>query len=159
MKTLFLILIVTLGNLYTYGQELPLNINLKTINNNDIALKEIVKDDLVLVTFWATWCKPCQSELRALQEIEEEWKDKIRVVAITIDDARAVAKVKSLVKGRKWPFEVYLDQNKDLYQALNITSIPYSIIVYKGKIVWTHIGYTPGNEYIIVDKALEMLKK
>ena len=103
--------------------------------------------------------KPCQSELEALKDLEDSWKNKVRIIAVSIDDARAMAKVKSLVKGKKWPFEVLLDPNKELYKAFNISAIPYVLVINDKKVVWTHSGYMPGNEVLVVDKALETIGK
>lgn len=159
MKTsLILIAILFFEIQICIGQNIPENLALKRLDNTDVLMKDIVKDDLVVITFWATWCKPCQSELEALLEIEDLWKGKLRIVAVSVDDSRAVGKVKSLVKGKKWPYEILLDQNKKLYKALNLTSIPFIMIIHKGKTVWTHTGYTPGNEDIVIKKALDLLK-
>ena len=86
-------------------------------------------------------------------------EDKVRIIAVSIDDARAMAKVKSLVKGKKWPFEVLLDPNKELYKAFNISAIPHVLVINDKKVVWTHSGYMPGNEVLVVDKALETIGK
>nr|WP_239403207.1 TlpA disulfide reductase family protein [Alistipes sp. An116] len=122
-------------------------------------MKDVLKDDVVIVSFWATWCKPCQSELDALYDIEEMWKDKVRIITVSTDDSRATAKVRSLVKGKRWPYEVLLDQNKVLFKALNLTSIPFVMIIKNGETIYTHTGYTPGNERLVVQEALNLLEK
>ena len=127
------------------------------MDGKEITFKEAVQQGPVIVSFWATWCKPCQSELEALKDLEDSWKNKVRIIAVSIDDARAMAKVKSLVKGKKWPFEVLLDPNKELYKAFNISAIPHVLVINDKKVVWTHSGYMPGNEVLVVDKALETL--
>ena len=128
-------------------------------DGKEITFKEAVQQGPVIVSFWATWCKPCQSELEALKDLEDSWKNKVRIIAVSIDDARAMAKVKSLVKGKKWPFEVLLDPNKELYKAFNISAIPHVLVINDKKVVWTHSGYMPGNEVLVVDKALETIGK
>lgn len=120
---------------------------------------EVLGEDVVIVTFWATWCKPCQNELEALVELQDEWKGKVRFLAVSIDDSRSLAKVKSLVKGKKWPCEVLLDSNKELYKALNLTSIPFVMIVADGKTLWSHTGYRPGDEESVLEKALTAREK
>ena len=111
MKTGILILLTSLvWNLQLSGQMIPENVTLKQLDGKEITFKEAVQQGPVIVSFWATWCKPCQSELEALKDLEDSWKNKVRIIAVSIDDARAMAKVKSLVKGKKWPFEVLLEQ-------------------------------------------------
>lgn len=141
------------------AQDISGNITVKDLAGNTALMKDVLKDDVVIVSFWATWCKPCQNELDALAEIEDTWADKLRVVAISIDDARSVAKVRSTVKAKMWPYEVYTDENSELAKSLNISSIPYVMIVADGKTVYSHTGYTPGSERLLVEKALSFLKK
>lgn len=155
MKKMLMTCALALISFLASGQDIPSNLALKQLDGSEVLMKEALGDDVVIVSFWATWCKPCQMELDALAEIEETWKDKVRVVAVSTDDSRAAAKVRSLAKGKRWPYEILLDQNKTLFKALNLTSIPFVMIVKGGKTLYSHTGYTPGNERILVQKALE----
>ncbi len=112
----------------------------------------------VFITFWATWCKPCINELDAIQENIEEWKTEtgVRVIAVSIDDARSKSRVPTMVSGRNWDCEIMLDENSNLKRALNVTNPPHAFILDKdGNIVWEHNAYQPGDE----DYYLEILKK
>lgn len=140
------------------AQEISPNAIVKDLSGNSIQMGDVLKDDVVIVSFWATWCKPCQNELDALAEIEDIWADKLRVVAISIDDARSASKVRSTVKAKMWPYEVYTDENSTLAKSLNISTIPFVMIVSGGKTVYSHTGYTPGSERLLVDKALSFLE-
>ncbi len=159
MKKFLFTSVLMLAAALAFGQNIPGNLALKKLDGSEVLMKEALKDDVVIVSFWATWCKPCQAELDALCDIEDQWKDKVRIIAISTDDSRAAAKVRSLVKGKRWPYEVLLDQNKALFKALNLTSIPFVMIVKNGETVFSHTGYTPGNERLVVNKALEYLNK
>ena len=141
------------------AQDISPNIAVKDLSGTSALMKDVLKDDVVIVSFWATWCKPCQNELDALAEIEDTWADRLRVVAISIDDARSVARVRSTVKAKMWPYEVYTDENSELAKSLNISSIPFVMIVADGKTVYSHTGYTPGSERLLVEKALSFIKK
>ena len=141
------------------AQDISPNMTVKDLSGNPVLMKDVLKDDVVVVSFWATWCKPCQNELDALAEIEDTWADRLRVVAISIDDARSVARVRSTVKAKMWPYEVYTDENSELAKSLNISSIPFVMIVDDGKTVYSHTGYTPGSERLLVEKALSFIKR
>ena len=134
------------------AQEISPNAIVKDLSGNSIQMGDVLKDDVVIVSFWATWCKPCQNELDALAEIEDIWADKLRVVAISIDDARSASKVRSTVKAK-------IDENSELAKSLNISTIPFVMIVSGGKTVYSHTGYTPGSERLLVEDALSYLKK
>ncbi len=51
-----------------------------------------------------------------------------------------------MINGKGWNYEVILDDNNDLKRAMNITNVPYTIVVYKGEIIYEHSNYTPGSE-------------
>ena len=141
------------------AQEISPNAIVKDLSGSSVLMGDVLKDDVVIVSFWATWCKPCQNELDALAEIEDTWADRLRVVAISTDDARSIAKVKSTVKAKMWPYEVYTDENSELAKSLNINSIPFVMIIVGGETVYSHTGYTPGSERLLVEKALGYVKQ
>jgi peroxiredoxin len=103
----------------------------------------------IVLSFWATWCKPCLLELNTLHRLYPQWRQEtgVKIIAISIDDARTSAKVAPLVRARGWHFEVYLDENGDLRRALNVSDIPHSFVLDgTGSIVWQHQAYAPGDE-------------
>ena len=107
----------------------------------------------LIISFWATYCSPCLEEFDAVAELYSDWKKEIdfEFIAVSIDDSRSAAKVKSLVAGRRWPFIVLIDQNQDIKRAMNVTSIPFYFVFDKnGKYVYKHSGYLPGDEYIML---------
>lgn len=103
---------------------------------------------LKVLSFWATWCKPCINELTTLNDLSDAWKKELKYdfYAISQDDSRTSKKVASLVNGKEWEFNVLLDKNQDLKRLLNLPSIPYTIVVKNGKIIYRHVGYVEGDE-------------
>tara|TARA_B100000795_G_scaffold247358_1_gene213550 strand:- start:2596 stop:2988 length:393 start_codon:yes stop_codon:yes gene_type:complete len=122
------------------------------------SLKEIVQqNDLIIVSLWATWCVPCINELDAISDVYEDWQDEtnVELVAVSVDDSRTVNRVRPLVNGRDWEFTILLDINNNLKRALNTSTVPLTLIIKNGEIVYRHSGYTPGAE----DTLYEELKK
>jgi cytochrome c biogenesis protein CcmG, thiol:disulfide interchange protein DsbE len=112
----------------------------------------------IIISFWATWCKPCKKELNAIAENYSEWTKEtgVKLIAISIDDARSSGKVVTDVKTLGWEYEVYIDENQDFKRAMNVNNVPHTFIVDgTGKIVWSHNSYTEGDE----DKLYENVKK
>ncbi|MHC1703535.1 MAG: TlpA family protein disulfide reductase [Tenuifilaceae bacterium] len=148
-KKILLLLAILYVNL-SFGQEAVPSVHIKSIDGKTKLSSELMKTDMVtVISFWATWCKPCLQEMEAISEVFEEWNGQVNFsfVAISIDDSRSSGRVKSFVAGKGWPFEFYLDSNQDLKRAMNITDIPFTVIVNKeGKIVYRHVSYSQGGE-------------
>lgn len=111
-----------------------------------------------VVTFWASWCKPCLKELAALTEIAPDWTGKfpLRIYAVSIDDSRGLSRAKTLAEGSDWPVTVLYDTNGDLRRALNVSSIPHVFVFDKsGSKSFTHVGYIPGDEETLLEQVLK----
>lgn len=104
----------------------------------------------MIISFWATTCKPCILELNTINDQLEDWLDEadFRVVAVSIDDTRSSAKAKAMASGNGWEdFTVLYDKNQDFKRAMNVSLTPHVFVVDKnGKVVFSHTGYTPGSE-------------
>ena len=157
MKKLLFLLFLTTS--FIFGQKSIPNIELKNESGKTINISKLSDETIKVYSFWATWCVPCINELDAINENYDDWKDEIDfdLVAISIDDARTSSKVIPLLNGKEWEFEVLFDVNHKLKRALNIDTIPYLIIVKNNKIVYEHLGYTPGFEFDLYDKIKEFI--
>jgi thiol-disulfide isomerase/thioredoxin len=103
----------------------------------------------MIVNFWATWCAPCKRELSTISEVYADWQKQtgVKLIAVSIDDARSMNRVAPYVNGQDWDYEVYLDPNGDLKRALNVNNVPHTFLLDgKGHIVWQHNNYEPGDE-------------
>ncbi len=133
------------------GSPLLPSANVKDLQGKTVNTSTISNDGKpILISFWATWCKPCLQELKTIHTLYDDWRKQtgVKVVAISIDDARNAAKIKPFVNGLGWDFEVYLDQNGDFKRAMNVNNVPHTFLVdgNTGKIVWQHNSYAPGDE-------------
>ncbi|MBR2855991.1 MAG: TlpA family protein disulfide reductase [Bacteroidales bacterium] len=114
----------------------------------------------MIVSFWSTSCKPCIRELDAIYDALPDWLDevKFRVVAVSTDDSRLLAKAKSFAEGRGWgeDYVLLFDKNQDFMRAMNVSVVPHVFVMdAKGKIVYSHTSYVPGNEL----ELFEAIKK
>ncbi|MGP1464787.1 TlpA family protein disulfide reductase [Prevotella koreensis] len=141
--------------------QLP-KVNLKSMNGKEVRTDTINNQGKpIIISFFATWCKPCNRELKAINEVYEDWVEEtgVKLIAVSIDEAQNVNKVKPLVDSNGWPYEVLLDPNRDFSRALGIQTIPFTLIVDgNGNIAYKHNGYTDGAETELIEKVREMVK-
>ncbi len=159
--TIFLLLTI---NQYAQDQEKQLSGNapefkLVNVDGEYVSLKDELGKGPVLLSFWATWCKPCIEEMTKYKDIYEQYKDKgLKIFGISTDDERTVAKVKPFVKSKKYPFTILLDTNSDVARKYYAQNIPYSVLLDKtGKIIYTHLGYMKGDELKMQNKIEELV--
>lgn len=152
---LFLFIIVGVAFGFTSpdaSKRLP-DITIADLQGKPVKIQEYVNNGkTTIISFWATWCAPCKRELDAVSELYSGWVNdyNVQLVAITIDNARALTQVKPLIEEKGWEFDVLVDSRQELQQALNFQSIPQTFIVDKdGNIQYEHSGYSPGDEYEI----------
>tara|TARA_B100000767_G_scaffold84129_1_gene80951 strand:- start:114 stop:605 length:492 start_codon:yes stop_codon:yes gene_type:complete len=158
-KLFFLIFISSLGLVAQEKLNVFPSVDIKNIEGKIINTDEFDNGGKpIIVSFWATWCKPCAKELDAISEVYDEWQDEtgVKLLAISIDDARNTAKIAPFANGKDWPYEVYLDANSDLKRALNVNAIPHTFLLNgKKEIVWQHTSYFDGDE----DELFEEVQK
>ena len=148
MKKILMITMMVVAAVAMHAQ-LP-NVQLKDINGNTIQTGSISNNGKpVIISFWATWCKPCLRELKAIHEVYPDWQDEtgVKMIIVSIDQAQDANKVKPLVDGNGWEYEVLLDPNSDFKRAMNVQNVPHVFVLDgKGKIVYNHAGYVDGGE-------------
>jgi peroxiredoxin len=115
----------------------------------------------LVISFWATWCKPCIQELANVHEVYEDWQKQtgVKMIAVSIDDSRNSKKVAPFVKGRDWKFDVLIDENSDFKRAMNVNNPPHTFLINsEGEIVYQHNGYAPGDEKKLYEEIKKLLK-
>ena len=115
----------------------------------------------IIINFWATWCKPCKKELDNILDDYADWQKEtgVKIIAISIDDARTSSKVITDAKTKGWPYEVYLDDNQDFKRAMNVNVVPHTFIIDgKGEIVWQHNSYAEGDEIQLYENVKRLVK-
>ena len=123
-----------------------------------IDIKDL-KGKIVLINFWATWCPPCQEELKRVQkEIVDRFKGKDFVfLAISREETRE--QVKKFRERNGYTFPMGLDPERKIYSKFATATIPRNFIIdKKGKIVEIEVGYTKEAFAKIIEKLERLLK-
>lgn len=151
-------MLVLCSSLVSYSQ-LP-DIEVKDMNQNWVSLNDLGGEKLTVIDFWATWCKPCLTGIPKLNSIYKEFsKEGVEFIGVNIDGPRNQSKVKPLAKTLDINYQIILDPNQDLVNDFNVTAFPTLIVLNKkGKELFIHEGFNPGDEKIIKDEISKLLK-
>ena len=160
MKKILISLLLLVSNIsFAQIKNLP-NVDVKKIDGSSFNFKNIDNNgNPIVISFWATWCKPCTKELNNIAELYEDWQDEtnVKLVAVSIDDRRSQSKVAPYVNSSGWEYEIYIDPNSDLKRAMGVSTVPHTFLLDKNKqIIWQHRGYVEGDEYELFDEILKL---
>jgi peroxiredoxin len=155
---IFIVMSILTGSWLISAGSVP-GFSLKGIDGSTYKLGDHIGKKIIVIDFWATWCKPCKKLLKKLDTIYRDYKDHIEVLAISTDDTSAMSKVESYTKGKRFSFTVLLDPDSAVTRIFNPPlKIPFTVIVDKnGDIVYSHYGYVPGQEKEIIKKLEKLI--
>ena len=157
MLTAILVTILTTGLLITgctagpepiatVGKPAP-DFQLQNLDGQSITLSKL-KDKPVLINFWATWCRPCVSEMPYIQEIYEEWSGK-GLIVLAINMGESSSKVEQFLQDHNLSLPVLLDTKQVVARRYNIRGIPTTFFIDKDGIIQVKvIGAFPNKEAI-----------
>ena len=122
------------------GKPAKLDFTLKDMHGVDVHL-ESFKGKIILLNFWATWCGPCRAEIPSLVELQEQYKDDLVVLGLSVDDT--AEKLLPYAAEFKMNYPVLVGNGReDVQEAFGpLFGIPVSVIIGRdGVIARKHSG-------------------
>lgn len=150
---------VALSTTALAGKGTASDFTLRTIDNESFTLSEH-KGEVLLLSFWATWCGPCKEEMPHLDKLYKKHKDAgFTVVSISSDDARTASRVKPFIRSKGFSFPVVLDKDSTVTGVYNpAKTLPYTVVIGRDfQVRLDHSGYNPGDEEEIAKLVEELL--
>ena len=158
-KSILFLLLFAL--MFQVSAQLP-KIKLKDVQGNSVDVSQISNNGKpIIVSFWATWCKPCKAELNTIAEEFDDWVDEtgVKLIAVSIDDARSASRVEPYINAMGWEYTVLMDPNGNMKRAMNVNNVPHTFLLDgNGKIVWDHNNYSPGDEHELYEEVVKYAK-
>jgi thiol-disulfide isomerase/thioredoxin len=136
------------------GTVAPMHYTLKDMNGADVNLASF-KGKIVLINFWATWCGPCRAEIPSLVELQDQYRDDLAILGVSIDDP--ADKLKPYAAEFKMNYPVLVGNgHQDMQDAFGpLYGIPVSVIVGRdGRIAKKHSGIATKEQFEREIKAL-----
>jgi len=133
---------------------------LNDVDGRSHSLSDYLGKNVILVSFWATWCEPCKKEMDQLQTLFDAHGDKgLMILSISMDEPETQGDARPFVKQRGFTFPVLLDAETLVTNQLNPRrAAPFSLIIGRDRrIAWEHEGYVPGDEKKVEAAVLEAL--
>ena len=98
---------------------------------NDQQFDQIINEGITLVDFYATWCGPCRMIAPILEEIDEAYNDKIKVIKVDVDECENIA------------------------ARYNINAIPALLIFKNNEVVTSNVGFIPKEDIeVLIENTL-----
>jgi len=141
------------------GSTLP-TFSATTLDGATFELGDHLGKDVVLISFWATYCEPCKAEMPIIEQLHGRYaKDGLKIVSVALDGADTVAGVRPFIKRQRYSFDVVVDEDGTISQAYNPAgTAPFTVIIGKnGKIAKQIEGFQASEAQMLENEVKALL--
>src|SRR5438445_9426530 len=118
------------------GSPAP-EIALKDLQGQEVRLSDL-RGKVVLLNFWATWCKPCKEEMPAMQAAYDKLRDE-GLVVLAVNELEDVQRVAEHVRSHGHTFPVVMDHDNRIANRYGVVGLPASFLIDRQGIVREHV--------------------
>ena len=122
-------------------------------------LPDTLKDKVVLLDFWASWCDPCRDSFPVMDELQKQYgTDGFVIIAVNVDERKA--DMEEFLKKNKATFTVVRDAKQKLVEKAEVSTMPSSFLIDRsGKVQFVHSGFRNGETKKKYQEEIEKLLK
>jgi len=119
------------------------------------------KGQVVMINFWASWCKPCRDEMPLLEDIYKKYKPMgFTMLAVNVEPDTKEADAWLAKLSKPVTFPVAYDVDSKVSKLYKVETMPSTVIVdRKGNVRALHRGYKAGDENFYLTQIRTMLKE
>lgn len=131
------------------GDEAPTFVALEATKEDAVYLRDFTGKQLrqpwknnprhaVVVSFWASWCEPCRTEIPLLMKMAEEFKDQpVKIFLINTMESLSFSadSVRTILKDRKYTLPCLLDNTGSVARRYTVRGLPMIVVIDKFGIV------------------------
>ena len=135
-------------------------LTLEDMNGDLVRFGDHLGKEVLLISFWATHCKPCKTEMPFLQHLHDTYGDKgLKVIGISVDGPDTDSGVDPYLRTNNYTYTNVIDRQSEAATLMNSkNSLPYLVIFDKtGKMAEARDGFTPGDKPMLEKKLKELL--
>ena len=121
---------------------------LDNLENEQVSLEELKGNQLTIIDFWATWCKPCTKAMPKLNELYNSYKDQgLNIIGISCDGPRSISKVPAVANALKVDYTILTDIDCEVMNTYQYQAFPTLVLLNAdNEVVYLHEGYRNGDE-------------
>jgi peroxiredoxin len=93
---------------------------------------------MVLLNFWATWCKPCTTEMPAMQAAYDKLRDQ-GLVVLAVNELEDTGKVRQHIETYGHTFPVLMDRNNKVANMFGVFGLPVTVFIDQNGVVQEYI--------------------
>jgi peroxiredoxin len=137
------------------GAEAP-DFVLKSLAGKNLRLSEY-RGDVVMLSFWATWCGDCRAQLEQLAAMRDRYQDAgVELLAVSLDqNAKQAGEVTAQVS-----YPVLHDAGGEVGRLYDVTKMPVMVLIDRGGVVREVFeGFRRGNEQEYLEHVQKLLRE
>jgi peroxiredoxin len=132
----------------------------QTVDGRPFHLADHLGKDVVLISFWATWCRPCMLELPHVTDLWRELHPKgFEALAVSMDGPESESQVRPTVSRLGLPFTVVVDRDTSIGGLYNPRhAAPMTVLIDRsGQVAWRHEGFVEGDQNEVARRARDLV--